>query len=54
MAFISRQLQYNNTPNIQNIFALLDIHDLYQSVKLYQCTLENSFQILLKTRPHNL
>ena len=35
-------------------FALLDIHDLYPSVKLYQCTLENSFQIPLKTRPHNL
>jgi len=42
-----------NTMNLQNILAQLDIHDFCPSVKLYQCTAENSFKIPQKQRPHN-
>jgi hypothetical protein len=43
MSRISRKLQYKNTPNIQNIFALLDINDLFPSVKSYHYTVQIFF-----------
>jgi len=45
MYIISTHLKYINTLNFQNILALLDIHGFCPSVKLYQCTVENSFKI---------
>jgi len=45
MSIISTHLKYTNTLNLQNIVAQMDIHDFCASVKLYQCTVENSFKI---------
>ena len=48
MSIISTHLKYMNTLTLQNILAQLDIHEFCPSVKLYQCTVENSFKIQQK------